>query len=339
MRLPNGYGSIYKLSGKRRRPYAVIVTANWTDEGKPIRKYLGYYEKRQEALTALAEFNQSPYSLDNNRITLAELWENWKEYRIGHKKSVPPNYIAAYKRCADMYDMPFVDIRSRMIQLAVDGCDKAPSAGMIKTVMNVLYKYAFLMGICTVNYATPVDTPPVPKSTKHHPFSDDELDDMWQHTDDLTIRIAIILCYTGMRPTELRKMKYADVHLAERYMVGGIKTKNGKNRVIPIAEKIVPIITDLYNRSDKKHLLVDDDGIYISGWKNFYDSVWCKSTFKVIQNHFPHDGRHTCKTRLDNAGVNSTTAKLILGHSSNDVEERVYTHKTTKQLIDAINLI
>lgn len=58
-----------------------------------------------------------------------------------------------------------------------------------------------------------------------------------------------------------------------------------------------------------------------------------------IQNHFPHDGRHTCKTRLDNAGVNPTTAKLILGHSSNDVEERVYTHKTTKQLIEAINLI
>ena len=76
MRLPNGYGSIYKLSGKRRRPYAVIVTANWTDEGKPIRKYLGYYEKRQEALTALAEFNDNPYNLDNSNITLKELWKN-----------------------------------------------------------------------------------------------------------------------------------------------------------------------------------------------------------------------------------------------------------------------
>lgn len=339
MRLPNGYGSIYKLSGKRRRPYAAMVTTGWTDEGKPIRKYLGYYEKRQGALDALAEYNTKPYDIDNKKITLADLWDKWKAYRIEHKKSVPASYIAAYKRCSSMHDVSFVDIRSRMIQVAVDACDKPPSAGMIKTVMNILYKYAFLMGICTVNYATPVETPPVPKSTKHHPFSDDELADMWQHTDDLTIRIALILCYTGMRPTELRKMKYADVHLTERYMVGGIKTSSGKNRVIPIAEKIVPIITDLYNHSDKKHLLVDDDGIYISGWKDFYDSVWCKSTFKTIQNHFPHDGRHTCKTRLDNAGVNPTTAKLILGHSSNDVEERVYTHKTTKQLIEAINLI
>lgn len=31
MRLPNGYGSIHKLSGKRHRPWAVRITTQWND--------------------------------------------------------------------------------------------------------------------------------------------------------------------------------------------------------------------------------------------------------------------------------------------------------------------
>lgn len=29
MRLPNGYGGVVKLSGKRRKPYAARVRAGW----------------------------------------------------------------------------------------------------------------------------------------------------------------------------------------------------------------------------------------------------------------------------------------------------------------------
>ena len=34
MRLPNGYGSITKLKGKRRKPYQVRLTKGFTDERK-----------------------------------------------------------------------------------------------------------------------------------------------------------------------------------------------------------------------------------------------------------------------------------------------------------------
>ena len=30
MRNPNGYGCVYKLSGKRRKPFAARVTIDWT---------------------------------------------------------------------------------------------------------------------------------------------------------------------------------------------------------------------------------------------------------------------------------------------------------------------
>lgn len=32
MRLPNGYGSVTKLSGKRRKPYVARVTVGWTTD-------------------------------------------------------------------------------------------------------------------------------------------------------------------------------------------------------------------------------------------------------------------------------------------------------------------
>jgi integrase len=51
---------------------------------------------------------------------------------------------------------------------------------------------------------------------------------------------------------------------------------------------------------------------------------------KLSMDHLPHDGRHTCATLLDNAGISKTIVKKILGHFSQDITEKVYTHKTIK---------
>ncbi len=79
MRNPNGYGSVYKLSGKRRNPFMASKTIGWTDDGNPVRKAIGYYPDRKSALMALAAFNQSPYDLINKNITFSELYEIFKK--------------------------------------------------------------------------------------------------------------------------------------------------------------------------------------------------------------------------------------------------------------------
>ena len=43
MRNPNNYGSVFKLSGNRRKPWAVRVTTGWSKDYKQQYKYLGYY--------------------------------------------------------------------------------------------------------------------------------------------------------------------------------------------------------------------------------------------------------------------------------------------------------
>lgn len=170
----------------------------------------------------------------------------------------------------------------------------------------------------------------------HKPFTAEELALLWENSTDKAAQLALIYCYSGLRPSELIKIKTSNVYLEDRYMVGGIKTRAGKNRVIPIAEKIYKFIVAMYNPQNE-YLLTDYDGPLPYGSLNW--RYWTPLMAKLNLDHLPHDGRHTCATLLDNADVNKTIVKKILGHAGDDVTEKVYTHKTIQQLVEAINLI
>ena len=74
---------------------------------------------------------------------------------------------------------------------------------------------------------------------------------------------------------------------------------------------------------------------------NFRNQIWGKSAVLngLPRKYLPHDGRHTCATLLDNAEVSLKIQQMILGHTSKSITSRVYTHKTIRQLLDAINKI
>ena len=335
MRLPNGYGSVYKLSGKRRRPYAAIVTTNWTDEGKPIRKYLGYYKTKAEAFSALTEYNDNPYSITDAGITVQAMWSKYVAYRESRKKPVSANYKSAFKRMVPFYDKPFRELTGPQIQSVIDStADKPSLAKLVKVVMGNLYKYANLMGLTSENCAAVVDTPEIPISTKHKPFTDPEIDQLWEHASEIPSQIALLLCYTGMRPTELAHIRIDNVHLDERYMIGGIKTKAGKNRRIPIHKKILPIVKQWYDPGHTYLMTYESRHLATA---NALRTIWKESTLSALLNHTMHDGRHNCETRLDNAGVNKRIIQLIIGHAG-DIDS-VYTAKTTDQLVEAIDSI
>ena len=69
MKLPNGFGSVYKLSGRRRRPWVAAKTFGWEfdEKGQKVKQKqqaIGYYATRQEAMTALVQYNENPYDLE-----------------------------------------------------------------------------------------------------------------------------------------------------------------------------------------------------------------------------------------------------------------------------------
>ena len=116
---------------------------------------------------------------------------------------------------------------------------------------------------------------------------------------------------------DLRKLTFAEVY--ERWCQQKFKGEPVK-RVYVAAYKNLTI--------NGKPLLNGDNLRY---------HVWDKSP--LLKNHLPHDGRHTCATLMDDAEIPLKSKQLILGHSASDITNKVYTHKTVKQLIDAINKI
>ena len=95
----------------------------------------------------------------------------------------------------------------------------------------------------------------------------------------------------------------------------------------------------MYN-ADNEYLVIDpfDDQPMLT-YDRMREHAWKRSKILMPLHHLPHDGRHTCATLLDNADTPKKIIQLILGHRATDITHRVYTHKTLKQLIDAINLI
>ena len=88
MKLPNSYGSVIKLSGKRRKPYAVRISKLVQDENGNVKRkytYLGYFSKPEMAYTFLAEYNNGSVVPEHMKYTdsptFAEMYEKWKIYR------------------------------------------------------------------------------------------------------------------------------------------------------------------------------------------------------------------------------------------------------------------
>lgn len=83
MKRPNKMGTVEKLSGKRRRPFAVRIFKGLLPNGKPYRPYVGYFAKQSEANRFLEEYLLDPNIIIDkensnctriNRKTYSNLW-------------------------------------------------------------------------------------------------------------------------------------------------------------------------------------------------------------------------------------------------------------------------
>lgn len=349
MRLPNGYGSVYKLTGNRRKPWGVRKTVGWEiDEktGKAKQKYqiVGYYRTRQEALNALANFNENPYSLEK-RVTFSDLYEKWSAEKFETiSESNIKAYKASYAACGELYKMVFAEIRKNHLQHVVDNCGKNyPTLRKIKVLFNQLYRYAMENDICQKDYSSFVDIAKHKekgKQEKHKPFTDAEIQLLWDNVDrNVYIQIIIMLLYNGVRISEFLDLKKSDVHIEEQYFdVIASKTESGIRKV-PIADKVMPFYKEWMQRSTCDYLLCTKDRKHFT-YVNYKDAYWLPLMKEMELSHLPHDTRHTTVSLLARADVNQTIIKRIVGHSgAMSITERVYTHFEIQQLIDAINLI
>ena len=349
MRNPNGYGSVYKLSGTRRRPWVARITTGWTDadweinggKSKQIYKILGYYKTRKEAQIALADYNKDPYDIDLRKLTFKEVFERWSaEHFPKISQSKINSYNTVFNQSASIHDIPFHKIKTAHLQQLINEKShlKASTLGHHKSTYYQLYKYAIKNEFATRNRAEFIDLPKNEKTSSRKTFSHDEIRTLIAHYEAGIpyVDVILILIYTGFRVMELLKIKKSDINLEERYIVGGFKTDAGTDRIVPISRKILPLIENRMS-GESEYLIPTPQGCM---WKyqNFRPNVWIPLMEQMGMNHTAHHTRHTFVSLMGEAGVNRVIIQRIVGHSNRDVTDH-YTHLELRQLIEAIDMI
>ena len=336
-RLPNGFGSIITLSGNRRRPYMARKTVGFsTETGYPIYRTIGYFETWMDGYQALVEFNKNPYDLDKAALTFADIYRMWSEKKFNEVKNGKKisaqsvhSYNAAYKHCAALHDMKFVEINLLHLQAVMNDC-KAGRATQenIKALFNQLYKYAMIYDIAEKDYSAGVVLTKGDTESKRKIFTDEEIALIEDRSGDLAADYTMIMLYTGMRVREVSSLRRENVHLAERYMVGGNKTKAGTNRIIPIHHRIEDCVQRLLDR--------DEPTLCGFGYPAIRDR-YIDLMGAIGAEHTLHDCRHSFISRADELGMPRTVLQAIVGHAGKDIDERVYIHKNLQNLLDAID--
>ncbi len=336
MRNPNGYGTVARLSGNRRRPFIVKKVADWKENGQPIYCIIGYAETREAGNMLLAEYNRDPWDVDRAKMTLQQLFDLWKEKKAPKLgKSNQESLRAAFKHCSTLAKKPYKQIKSFHMQDTIDGCGKGYSTqAAIKNLWGHLDRFALELDIITRCYSELLTSDPIPETSRQR-FSDEEIAKLWEHQAEPWVDTVLIFIYSGWRISELLALTPADVDLQAGTMTGGTKTKAGKNRIVPIHSKIRPLVEARLAEGGPRLISSGGRAICPATYRNYWGEVMAR----LGMTHVPHECRHTFESLLDSAGANRKCIDLLMGHVSKDTGNRVYNHKTIEELQLNIELI
>lgn len=289
------------------------------------------------AQSILADYGRIKHTelTEEKKPTFAEVYEEFYDYKYERDKSRQYSTSsrnstrAAFKNCAAIHDKIFDDLRHKDLQAVIDNCPrKHATLETILSLLHQMYQYAIAYEIVDKDCSTALRIN-APEDEKHGiPFSDEELKILWQHADDPTVEMILIMCYSGFR---IKAYKTLKVNLTEKYFQGGVKTAASKDRIVPIHSGIYGLVYKRMKR-DKK--------ILKPGLKDFRENMYAILQEIGIHRHTPHDCRHTFSRLCEKFHVRENDRKRMLGHSfGGDVTNKVYGHREIEDLREEIEKI
>lgn len=321
----NGMGTVYKLQGRRKRPWAAA-------KNKVI---IGYFEKKTDALEALEKL--SGRSLDARyNMTFAQVFAEWSEEHyptIG--KSGVTQYDISFKIFAPLHEKKFRELRTPDFQAILDQHTgkSYSSLAKYKQLLTQMSQWAIREEICTTNFAKFVRLPENTKKEKEV-FTPEEIQKIESDGSEAA-RIVLMLLATGMRIGELFVLPLQDYH--QTYVVGGSKTDAGRNRVIPIRPEGREHFAYFAQHADGPLLLSGYTGEKVAAnyrTRNYYPLLKRLG----IPKRSPHATRHTYTSRAVKEGMPPEVLQRILGHANYATTANVYTHIDVETLVKAVEI-
>lgn len=343
----------------------------WTGKKKQI--VIGTFETKLEALNALSLYhmtNQKTLSdkeadaLDSNLYdqimqrknahvpTFAQLYENVdKNYVSKLSSSAKRGYAASFKRINKLHNRPITELSLKKIQNVFDELKASNTKDCLddsKRIVKLVFKEAIIQELISkdddlTEYIN-IDTDFEGSKTVHKPFNINEINKLIKD-NTYESKVVLIYIFTGCRAIELLNLPKENIHIKEicdddgvekevSYIVTGVKTASGKNRIIPIHKIIEPYIIEMLKK---------DNVLLRYPQKSPYDAFKVQLFLPLMKrlkmNHLPHDTRHTFSTLAEMYNLNAYMVKKMLGHKYQDITKDVYTHTLVNRLYAEIHKI
>ena len=364
-KLPNGFGSIKKLSGNRTNPYAVYPpTTEFAPNGSPKTPkaicyvsdwYMGFYalmeyragtfnpesiacpqlretERKQDVVSKIiAAYNRQARSTSKSQ-SFAEVYAEFFAYKYErdrtrtYSKSSIGATKAAYSQAAALHDMPFRSIKTEDLQAVIDNCTKKHATKEhIVNLFRQMYDYAYAHDLCDRKYSEHVRINTPDDDEKGEPFTEQELSLIWGHADGNELLQAVLIMIYS--GFRISAYKKLEINMEDQYFRGGVKTAAGKNRIVPFNREIIPFIRG-------------NNPLFTVSAGSFRPMFNAALADIGITGHTPHDCRHTFSWLCDKYHVDTLSKKMLMGHSlGTDVTDQKYGHRTLDELRAEINKV
>lgn len=361
----NGSGTIYRRKYAHSTVYVAYGPARYTlDEdgrAKAVRDKVGQYSTRKLAREALDAYIRHPTPKYN--FTLSDVYEDWKTLAFADLKSQTvtswTTSWAKVKACPDpalsgklIRDITTGEIRQLLDYYATEQIEPGPDGQpvtikplsksyitKIKALMTQLFDHAMINNIVDRNYASLVKIPKMEAGTIR-PMTDLEFAKLIKGWETAPGGDAcLVLCYTGFRVTEFCQLSRFSYDPKAKTLTGGIKTDAGKDRVVPVHPKILPIVERWYAASKGVLYPRPDGKAYTKD--SFAKGVWkpCMRSLGLPEDLTPHSARHTFGTRMAAAGARPEDIQKILGHSDYSMTANTYIDQDVSALQNALLLL
>lgn len=322
----NGLGSVFQTPSGT---YAAEVTIGfYIKDGKQKRKYARKYgfKTKKDAVLYLETLRDNKQALLSP--TFADLFA-----RLDISKPKQYAYNKAWERIAPyLASRKIADVSSAELQEIAETAETYYTRRDIKTVLSKCYQLAMRDDLASINKAQFIELPPK-ELTERLTFTDEQISLLWSDfkTPSLVTAAALVMLYTGMRTGECKGLRRENIHLAEHYCTGGIKTEKGKRRKIIIPDKLIPVFEFLLEKDPTKSELFDVGKNYLpEHWQAKRQALGFGSQLTL------YSCRHTYITRLTALGVSPAMLQELAGHE--DYETTLnYTHLSIAERLNEVN--
>lgn len=371
-RLPAGVRKRFDKSGKFKN-YEMRFTVNgerYTVTGETVE------ELSKRAATKKEEIEKGLYTT-NKKITVDELFQEWKEEKSSVRKS---SSLYVYSSAFNVHISPALgkykvtELERRQIIQFLRKVMSSSGDGRANTCRDILFrlfKYATDNEIIARNIVEGINrfkntqnTKVPARDTIHRELTDKEIGLFFQYAaHSLYYNAMRFMLNTGVRAGECLALQWKDVqggtiHIDKTITrtergnrVGNSPKTKTSRRIIPINNTIREIINeqrDLYRNTHEYFDLSDFVFPNSTGGFSYPDTIntVIDRTLKAMKRdgihiaHFSsHSFRATFASRAARHGVPPNTLKEIMGHANMAITMDLYAHINDQDKINAMNII